>query len=82
MKYNMSGRGFASVARAAVAAVALCFAVSASVMAAEPTMNAPATTPAPGVSPAKGEFDNVPEQAFFLCGGIEDVEKNAAKLGA
>ena len=29
---------------------------------------------------AKGEFDNVPEQAFFLCGGIEDVEKKAAEL--
>ena len=28
MRYNMSGRGFASVARATVAAAALCFAVS------------------------------------------------------
>ena len=58
MRYNMSGRGFASVARATVAAAALCFAVSASVMAAEPTTNAPAMSPAPGATPAKGEFDN------------------------
>ncbi|MGV1003986.1 MAG: F0F1 ATP synthase subunit beta [Candidatus Nanopelagicales bacterium] len=29
---------------------------------------------------AAGEYDNVPEQAFFMCGGIEDVERNAAKL--
>jgi len=29
---------------------------------------------------ADGEFDHVPEQAFFMCGGIEDVEKNAAAL--
>jgi F-type H+-transporting ATPase subunit beta len=29
---------------------------------------------------AEGEFDHVPEQAFFMCGGIEDVEKNAAEL--
>ena len=29
---------------------------------------------------AKGEFDNVPEQAFFLCGGLEDLEKNRKKL--
>ena len=28
-----------------------------------------------------GEFDEIPEQAFFLCGGIEDVEANAKKLG-
>ena len=28
----------------------------------------------------EGEYDHLPEQAFFLCGGIEDVEKNAAKL--
>src|SRR5690348_7130050 len=67
MKYNRSGRGFASVARATAAAVALCFAVSASVMAAEPTMNAPAITPAPGVSPAKGEFDN--SSAMDLASG-------------
>jgi F-type H+-transporting ATPase subunit beta len=30
----------------------------------------------------EGEYDHLPEQAFFLCGGVEDVEKNAAKLGA
>ena len=28
----------------------------------------------------EGEYDHLPEQAFFLCGGVEDVEKNAAKL--
>jgi F-type H+-transporting ATPase subunit beta len=27
-----------------------------------------------------GEYDHVPEQAFFMCGGLADVEKNAAKL--
>ena len=27
-----------------------------------------------------GEFDHVPEQAFFLCGGLEDVERNAKNL--
>jgi F-type H+/Na+-transporting ATPase subunit beta len=29
---------------------------------------------------AEGEYDHLPEQAFFLCGGIEDVEANAKKL--
>ena len=29
---------------------------------------------------AEGEYDHLPEQAFFMCGGIEDVERNAAKL--
>ncbi len=29
---------------------------------------------------AKGEFDHLPEQAFFMCGGIEDLEVNAKKL--
>ncbi len=28
----------------------------------------------------KGEFDDVPEQAFFMCGGIEDVKANAEKM--
>ena len=28
----------------------------------------------------EGEYDNVPEQAFFMCGGLEDLEKNADKL--
>src|SRR5262249_14138688 len=55
MKYNMSGRGFASVARATVTAAALCFAVSASVMAAEPTTNAPVMTPEPAAAPTTGE---------------------------
>lgn len=27
-----------------------------------------------------GEYDHLPEQAFFMCGGIEDLEKKAAKL--
>ena len=27
-----------------------------------------------------GEFDEYPEQAFFMCGGIEDLERNADKL--
>ncbi|MHA3701377.1 F0F1 ATP synthase subunit beta [Jatrophihabitans sp. YIM 134969] len=27
-----------------------------------------------------GEFDEYPEQAFFMCGGIEDLERNAQKL--
>ncbi len=29
---------------------------------------------------AQGKYDNLPEQAFFMCGGIEDVEKNAKEL--
>jgi F-type H+-transporting ATPase subunit beta len=29
---------------------------------------------------ADGEFDHFPEQAFFMCGGIEDLERNAAKI--
>jgi F-type H+-transporting ATPase subunit beta len=28
----------------------------------------------------EGEFDDLPEQAFFLCGGIEDVERKAREL--
>ena len=28
----------------------------------------------------RGDYDHLPEQAFFLCGGIEDVEANAKKL--
>jgi F-type H+-transporting ATPase subunit beta len=27
-----------------------------------------------------GDYDHLPEQAFFLCGGIEDVEKKASEL--
>ncbi len=27
-----------------------------------------------------GEYDHLPEQAFFMCGGIEDLERNAKKL--
>ena len=27
-----------------------------------------------------GEYDHLPEQAFYLCGGLEDVEKQAKKL--
>ena len=29
-----------------------------------------------------GEYDHIPEQAFFLCGGIDDVEANAKKLAS
>ncbi|MHB1613084.1 MAG: F0F1 ATP synthase subunit beta [Actinomycetes bacterium] len=29
---------------------------------------------------AEGEFDHLPEQAFFMCGGLEDLERNAAAL--
>ena len=29
---------------------------------------------------AEGELDNIPEQAFFNCGGLEDVMKAAEKL--
>ena len=25
----------------------------------------------------EGQYDQVPEQAFFMCGGIEDVERKA-----
>src|ERR1700755_1919274 len=28
----------------------------------------------------QGEFDHLPEQAFFMCGGIEDAQKNAENL--
>jgi F-type H+/Na+-transporting ATPase subunit beta len=27
-----------------------------------------------------GEYDHVPEQAFFMCGGLEDLERNFDKL--
>ena len=29
----------------------------------------------------QGEYDHIPEQAFFLCGGLEDVEAKAKELG-
>ncbi len=29
---------------------------------------------------SEGKYDNFPEQAFFMCGGIEDVERKAAEL--
>jgi F-type H+-transporting ATPase subunit beta len=29
---------------------------------------------------ADGDFDHFPEQAFFMCGGLEDLERNADKL--
>ena len=29
---------------------------------------------------AAGEYDHLPEQAFFMCGGIEDVERKAREL--
>jgi F-type H+-transporting ATPase subunit beta len=28
----------------------------------------------------EGKYDHIPEQAFFMCGGIDDVEKKAAEL--
>jgi F-type H+-transporting ATPase subunit beta len=28
-----------------------------------------------------GDYDHLPEQAFFLCGGVEDVEAKAKELG-
>src|SRR6202046_488379 len=28
----------------------------------------------------EGKYDNLPEQAFFMCGGIQDVEKKAKEL--
>ena len=30
----------------------------------------------------KGEFDHLPEQAFFLIGGLDDLAKKAESLGA
>jgi F-type H+-transporting ATPase subunit beta len=27
-----------------------------------------------------GDYDHLPEQAFFLCGGLEDLERNAREL--
>ena len=29
---------------------------------------------------SEGEYDNLPEQAFYMVGGIEDVEKKAREL--
>ncbi len=31
---------------------------------------------------SEGEYDTYPEQAFFMCGGLDDLERNAAKLKA
>jgi F-type H+-transporting ATPase subunit beta len=28
----------------------------------------------------KGEYDHLPEQAFFLIGGLEDLERKAKEL--
>jgi F-type H+-transporting ATPase subunit beta len=28
----------------------------------------------------EGKYDHVPEQAFFMCGGLEDLERNAERL--
>ncbi len=30
---------------------------------------------------AKGEYDHLPEQAFYLCGGLDDVEAKGKELG-
>jgi len=29
---------------------------------------------------SEGEYDTYPEQAFFMCGGLDDLERNAARL--
>jgi F-type H+-transporting ATPase subunit beta len=29
---------------------------------------------------SEGEYDHFPEQAFFMCGGLEDLERKAAEL--
>ena len=29
---------------------------------------------------AEGEYDTSPEQAFFMCGGLEDLERQAHAL--
>jgi F-type H+-transporting ATPase subunit beta len=29
---------------------------------------------------SQGEYDTYPEQAFFMCGGLDDLERNAARL--
>jgi F-type H+-transporting ATPase subunit beta len=29
---------------------------------------------------ADGKYDHIPEQAFFMCGGLDDVERKAAEL--
>jgi F-type H+-transporting ATPase subunit beta len=31
---------------------------------------------------SEGEYDHIPEQAFFMCGGIGDVEEKAKKLAS
>ena len=31
---------------------------------------------------ASGELDHVPEQAFYMAGGIEEVVKNAERMAA
>jgi len=28
-----------------------------------------------------GDMDHLPEQAFYMCGGIDEVRENAEKLG-
>ena len=28
----------------------------------------------------EGKYDHLPEQAFFMCGGVEDLEAKAKKL--
>ncbi|MQA27938.1 MAG: F0F1 ATP synthase subunit beta, partial [Micromonosporaceae bacterium] len=29
---------------------------------------------------SEGEYDHFPEQAFFMCGGLEDLERNAHEM--
>ena len=28
---------------------------------------------------SEGEYDHFPEQAFFMCGGLDDLERNAQR---
>jgi hypothetical protein len=86
MKYHMFGRGFASVARAAAVAAALCFAVSALVMAADqPPTNVPSVTPAP---PAPAAAPPTGETAAHASSGPtkdfteEDVDKRVEEVVA
>jgi len=30
---------------------------------------------------SEGKYDDLPEQAFYMCGSIEDVIQNAKKMG-
>src|SRR5262245_5901833 len=55
MRNNMSGRGFASVARATAAAVALCFAVAPAMAEDQPSTNASLKVQSAQAAPPAGE---------------------------